>query len=830
LSRQQGATLFMTLLAAFQTLLHRYTGQDDIFVGTPIAGRNRVDLENVIGFFINTLVMRADFTGEPIFQELLARVRAGALGAYAHQDLPFEKLVEELQPQRTVGASPLFQVTFGFQNLQEETFRLRGMTVTPFEVESVTAKFDLSLRIREQTDGLRAVLEYSTDLFDAGTMDRMLGHYHKLLEGVVKDPGQRISEIAILTDPEKDQLLIEWNDTQRDYPKDQCVHELFEAQVEQIPDAVAVAFSEQQLTYRELNRRANQLAHYLKKLGVAAETLVGICVEPSLEMIVGILGILKAGGAYVPLDPSYPKERLEFMIEDTRAAVLLTQQALLESLPEHVAKILCLDTDWGKIGRESKENLAEQVTADNLVYVIYTSGSTGEPKGVMICHKNLVNYLSWINGSEFSSRWQNLPLLMKFTFDGSLKQLFGPLIRGGPVWIVSNDIISQPAACLEALGTHSCAALNCVPSLWSSFLDTIEKNQTLASRAGLSVLLLGGEQSWNGLIDRTVSALPQLEIWNLYGPTEATANAIVGKITAAERITLGRPLANTEIYILDSQMHPVPIGIAGELYIGGAGIARGYLNRPELTAEKFIPNPFRSDPGTRLYRTGDLARYLPDGKIEFLGRVDNQVKIRGYRVEPGEIESVLRQHPGVKETVVTVREDDPSDKRLIAYVVPRNHFVLNSAALRSYLKAKLPGYMIPSAFVFLDALPLTPHGKLDQRALPAPEQSRPELAESYQAPRNPVEESLARIWAEVLKLEKVGVHDNFFDLGGHSLKAVQVISRARKAFEVDLPLRRLFETPTIVGLAEAIETLRWAKQNAAPRDDALTTEEETGEV
>ena len=845
LSSQNGVTLFMTLLAAFQTLLHRHTGQEEIVIGTPIAGRNRVELENIIGFFVNTLVVRTDFTGEPTFQKLLARVREVALGAYAHQDLPFEKLVEELQPERTVGTSPLFQVTFGFQNLREETFRLRGMIVTPLEVDSGTAKFDLSLRIREHADGLRAVFEYNTDLFDSGMIDRLLGHYQKLLESIVKDTGQRISEIPILTEAEQYQLLTEWNRTDVDYPSHRCVHQLFEEQAQRTPEAVAAVFEDRQLTYAELNSRANQLARHLRTFGVGPDVLVGLCMERSLEMVVGLLGILKAGGAYVPLDPDYPQERLAFILNDTQGPVFITQKRLMEHRRwtvedrdsrsakfDRPIQVIFLDSDWDKIASESDDNLENLTSLRHLAYLIYTSGSSGMPKGVAVEHKSLLNYSLDIVRRLQPETGSSFAMVQPLTVDSCITMIFPCLATGGALHIISREKVLNAADLSDYFRRGSIDFLKIAPS----HLAALQASPSAARLMPRRCLIIGGEGSRWDWVESLQARAPSCTIYNHYGPTETTVGVLMYRVRESPtkqnflHTPLGRPIANTQAYLLDKHLRPVPIGVIGELYIGGDGLARGYCNRPELTTEKFITHAFDGEPPRRLYKTGDLARYFPDGNIEFLGRVDNQVKIRGYRIEPGEIESILRQHSQVKETVVTVREDEPGDKRLIAYVVLKNDFARNSTALRSYLKEKLPGYMAPSAFVFLNALPLTPHGKLDQRALPAPEQTRPELAERYQAPRNPVEESLARIWAEVLKLEKVGIDDNFFDLGGHSLKAVQVISRARKTFEVELPLRRLFETPTIVGLADTIATLCWAKQSAAQGDAALTSEEETGEV
>ena len=805
IGQREGVTLFMILLAAFQSLLCRYCGQDDIAVGTPIAGRNRQETEGVIGFFVNTLVLRSDFSDNPTFRELLRQVRETTLQAYTHQDLPFEKLVEELHPVRNTSISPLFQVMFVLENARSVSLRLEGIDAVPVPIANHVAKFDLSLVIGEKDGALLTSLDYNTDLFEARTIERMLKHFQTLLEGVVANPDRRIGELPLVSEAEKHRLLIEWNDTERDYPADKCMHELFEAQVERAPEAIAVVFQDQQLTYRELNTRANQLAHYLRKLGVGPDALVAICLDRSMEMIVGLLGILKAGGAYVPLDPDYPKERLDFMIHDAQIQVLLTQQRKLARLPDRSAQVLCLDKDREKFDQECGSNPPVGAKSQDLACVIYTSGTTGTPKGVKIEHRSLVNYLCWFNESPLATISQHVPAIAKLIFDASLKQLFAPLIGSHPVWIPSADTLNEPVALLEALTTRTQVGLNCVPSLWRALLDELSPARADALRNSLSALFLGGEALDGALIDRTRSALPEIGIWNLYGPTEATANACVGRVTPNGAVTIGRPIANTQIYLLDRYLQPVPIGVAGEIHIGGAGLARGYLNRPDLTQKTFIANPFSGDPSSRIFKTGDLARYLPDGNLEYLGRMDNQVKIRGYRVELGEIEAVLGRHGAIQQAVVLAREDNPGDRRLAAYIVATPGSTPATSELRSYLQQKLPDHMVPSTFMFMASLPLTANGKLDRKALPAPDPTRPELNEAFTPPRTPVEGILASIWAEVLKLDKVGIHDNFFDLGGHSLLATQVVSRIRNAFSIEFPLRSLFELPTVGGMAEMIE-------------------------
>jgi amino acid adenylation domain-containing protein len=817
LSKGEGATLFMTLLAAFQILLQRYTGQDDIAVGSPIAGRTRSELEGLIGFFVNTLVYRNNLSGDPSFRKFLANVRDGALNAYEHQDLPFEKLVEELNPERSLTHSPVFQVLFAVQNVPRQKLEIPGLTATPLEIESTTAKFDLFAAFVERDRQLVLRMEYNADLFNADTIERMAGHFLTLLEGIAANPERRISELPLLTEAEKHQVLVEWNETKRDYPKDKCIHQLFEEQVERTPEAVAVVFKDRQLTYRELNTRANQLAHQLMKLGVGSDVLVGICVERSIEMIVGLLGILKAGGAYVPLDPAYPKDRIAYILKDAQALILLTEECLLEDLEfkcvESTAnqvgrsdsgfsdldshlRAICLDRDWEEFSRENRQNLPNQATPANLAYVIYTSGSTGIPKGVMIEHRNAVAFLSWAASVFTHEELAGVIASTSICFDLSIFELFAPLTSGGRVILLENALaLSDLDPALEP------TLINTVPSVMIELLRHSE------FPASIRTVNLAGEPLKTNLVEEIHERTSAARVYDLYGPSETTTYSTYVRRTIAGLQTIGRPIGNTQVYILDPYLNPVPTGIVGEIYIGGDGLSRGYLNQPKLTAEKFMTHSLDGESAKRLYKTGDLARYLPDGNIEFLGRIDNQVKLRGYRIELGEIEAVLGQHPMVQSSVVVVREDTPRDKRLVAYVVGRQGESFDAAELRKYLKQKLPEYMIPSAFVRLDELPLTPNGKIDRKALPEPDQDRPELGNIYQAPRTPIEESIAAVWAEVLKVDKIGIHDNFFELGGHSLLATRVISRLRDVFQVDLPLRCLFETPTIFGLAQRAQEL-----------------------
>ena len=802
-SRNEGVTLYMTLLAVFQTLLHRYTGQDDIVIGSPIANRNRIEIEGLIGFFANTLLLRTDHSGNPTFRELLHRVRETALEAYAHQDLPFEKLVEELRPERDLSLSPLFQAMFVFQNTAGRKFNLKNLEVSPVRIAGETAKFELTLAMQEQTDRLSGSLHYNTDLFDVSTIERMVSHFQTLLKGVIANPDRPIADLPLLGEAEKRRVLIEWNNTDRDWLKDRCIHQLFEGQVKETPEAPAVISENRQLTYRELNQRANQLAHYLRSRGAGPEVLVGICVESSPEMVIGMLGILKAGAAYLPLDPKYPKARMTLIFEETGTPILLTQNHLTDRLPSYSGQVIQIDI-WNDIMRESGLNLESGAGPDNLAYVIYTSGSTGKPRGVMVEHRSVVNYLSWTR--ELTSNVRCLPLSTSITFDASLKQVFTPLVHGKHVWILPEIVINDPVALLGSIAREEQSGLNCVPSLWSAVLDQLP--QTKVESPGPRSLLVGGEPLSLDLVSRSFSAFPNLEIWNLYGPTEATANASAAKITSScKKVTLGRPISNVRLYILDKSLEPVPIGVAGELYIGGDGLARGYRKRPDVTAEKFLPHPFSSERGARVYKTGDLARYLPDGSIEFVGRMDHQVKIRGFRIELGEIEAVLGGHPAVREALVMARKDTAEgksgpDQRLLAYIVADTEAVPTVHELREFVKQKLPSYMVPSAFVFLDALPLSTNGKIDRKALPAPE--RQTVDESFRHPRSPTEIALADIWSEVLRQSEVGLDENFFDLGGHSLLAIRLMARIKNELGAELPLRILFEGPTVAQLAPKI--------------------------
>jgi amino acid adenylation domain-containing protein len=811
LSQREAVTLFMTLLAAFQTLLHRYTGEDDILVGSPIANRTRPEIEGLIGFFVNTLVLRTDLSGDPPFRELLARVREVTLGAYAHQDLPFEKLVEELQPERSLDHTPLFQVMFVLQNAPWPAIDMPALTLRIEDGETATAIFDLTLSIRETGQGLLGSFEFSTDLFDPDTIERMLEHFQSLLEGIVADSEQRLSALPLLTDRERRQLLVEWSGALADVPKDLCIHQLFEAQVARTPDAVAVISENQRLTYAALDQRANQLAQHLQTLGVGPEVRVGICMERSPELVVGVVGILKAGGAYVPLDPAYPHERLAFMLADAQITLLLTDRRLAAQLPDHVATVVCVDADWGIMNQEHVTQPTGGPAPDNLAYVIYTSGSTGGAKGVMISHRALVNHSLAVTQRYALQPTDRILQFASIGFDVAAEEIFPSWLSGATVVLRPSHISLSPADFLRFVEHEHLTVVNLPSSYWHEWVADLTSSALRLPRA-LRLVIVGSEQTlperlttWQRLAGTRVD-------WrNAYGPTEATITTTVyepartGVTLALSAVPIGRPIANAQVYLLDAQLQPVPSGVPGEIYIGGAGLARGYLNRPARTAERFIPHPFSDEPGARLYKTGDLARWLPDGNIAFLGRVDEQVKIRGFRIEPGEIEALLRQHSNVAESVVVARDAAPGDKRLVAYVVADQAPALTTSALRSFLAERLPEYMVPSSFVLLDAIPRMPNGKVDRRMLPAPGTARQGTQSLSEAPCTPVEEVLAGIWADVLCVETIGINESFFELGGHSLLATQVISRIRQDLRVELPLRRLFEQPTVAGLATCIE-------------------------
>jgi amino acid adenylation domain-containing protein len=809
LMQQEGVTLFMALLAGFQVLLYRYTGQHDIAVGVPIANRSLLEVEGLIGFFVNTLVMRTDLSGQPSFQTLVKQVREVALGAYAHQGMPFDKLVEELQPERSLSHSPLFQVMFSLQNTPREVVELAHLTMTKIEVETTTAKFDLSLVIDDKPEGLKCEFNYSTDVFDESAIRRMGQHYEMLLRAIISDPQQPISCVQMLTQAEKDQVLVEWNNTKKDYPQDRHIHEFFESQVERTPDSVAVTFEGQKLTYSELNARANQLAHFLQSLGVGPEGIVGICVERSPEMIIGLLGILKAGGAYMPLDPMYPKDRLAVMLEGANTKILLTQQRLVDDLPANVDYILCLDSDSETIAKYDQSNPTNHATLDNLIAVLQTSGSTGSPKGTMVTGRGFLNLCLWYQAYCRMTQETSSLLMMTFSFDAAFKNIMTPLISGGKV-VLANPGFYDAQTILKAIAEEKVTLINTTPSQMYPVIDLDAVNE-YKSLSSLQRLILGGEPTYWPKLRRWVnSGHCNCRFENMYGPAECSDVLSIYQISRkemsdSETMPIGMPISNACLYVMDANYNLQPIGIPGELCAEGDVLARGYLNHAALTAEVFVPIPFK--PGRRMYWTGDLARLLDDGNIELLGRIDQQVKIRGQRVELGEIESTVNQHPGVRDSVVIAREDAPGDKRLVAYVVAHQEAAIDVNELKSFLRSKLPEYMVPHGVMLIESIPLLPNGKVNRRELQAPDWDQVAAASNYIAPRTEVEEVLAGIWAEVLGVERVGVYDDFFVRGGHSLLATQLISRVCRVFDITISLRSLFEKRTLAEMAFLVEEI-----------------------
>ncbi len=895
LGERSGATLSMTLLAAFNLLLHRYTGQDDILVGSPTAGRSRGAFAGIVGYFVNPLVLRTDLAGNPSFSALLERVRGCVLSAFAHQDYPFPTLVEHLQPTRDPSRSPLFQVLFVLQqaptsemaDLAAFAVGASGHSLTLGELrfealalEQQTAQFDLTLSAAEVQGRLLFALHYNRDLFDATTIARMAIHYQTLLSGIVAAPQRPIAELPLLSAAELAQLEL-WNATTTVAPETQSLHELIDAQVRRSPQAPAVVFEGTTLTYQELDQRANQLARYLGRMGVGPETLVGVCLERSLELVVALLAILKAGGVYVPLDPAYPRERLEFMIADSQAAVLLTNKEIgdwgLEIVGAHQSPIsnlqsptvVCLDAEWEQIAHEAAAPFGCPVSADHAAYMIYTSGSTGRPKGAVNTHAGICNRLLWMQQTYQLTAEDRVLQKTPFSFDVSVWEFFWPLISGARLVLARPGGHQDSDYLVKLINEQQITTLHFVPSMLQSFLE----HPQVESCVSLRRVICSGEALPVQAQERFFERL-DAELHNLYGPTEAAVDVTAWACVpgAAERtVPIGHPIANIQIHLLDRSFQPVPVGVAGELYIGGIGLARGYHGRPELTAERFVPCPWsvvssqlqrttdnrQWTTDNRLYRTGDLARYRSDGAIEYLGRLDYQVKLRGFRVELGEIEFVLGRHPSVREAAVVAREDVAGDTRLVAYIVASQLSVVSgqlqpstpstplraddhrspttdlsggveergrteqrttdngqlTQELRAFLTQHLPEYMIPSAFVFLDQLPLAPNGKLDRRALPAPELTRSASEAEFVAPRTPVEQTLAEIWRDVLKIERLGIEDNFFTLGGHSLLITQVVARIREALQVELPMRSFFEKPTIAGLALAITQMRAAQRD-----------------
>lgn len=793
LSRREDVTLFMTLLSAFYILLHRYSGQSEILIGTPTANRSLPELEPLIGVFINTLVLRTSLSGDPGFRELLKRVRKVTTEAYAHQELPFEKLVEALKPKRDLSRTPLFQVVFNLQNSPIPQLEMAGLEASFQEIDRGVSQFDLTLMISKSAGQCLATVEYNSDLFEATTISSMFQSYHLLLEGALNQPDSPISALRLVPREELNRLVYGLNQTQIEYPREKCMHQLFESQSQQTPDAVAVIHEQTQISYGELNRRANALAMHLQQLGVGPEIRVGILMSRSPEMLIALLGILKAGGTYVPIHTSYPTARIQFILKDADIKVLLTNidPGSLKMDAVHHVKM----NDVPLSSKNDNSNPQSLVTPEHLAYIIYTSGSTGQPKGVMVNHSALMNFLWSMRTRPGINKSDVLMAVTAISFDIAALELFLPLIAGATVVIASEAMTTNPLLIGEAMDRHQVSMMQATPATWQILLET-----GWTGKRGLKALC-GGDVLTRKLADQLLDCVGSL--WNMYGPTETTIWSSISQINKDDApITIGQPIANTQFYILDSNLQALPPGVIGELHIGGEGLARGYLNQSQLTQEKFIPDLIRAQAHARLYKTGDRARYLADDSIEILGRMDDQLKINGYRIELGEISAVLMEHPAVMDVKVIARTETYGDKQLAAYFVSRHIPAPDSNELRAFVRKKLPAYMIPAFFIPLDSLPLTPNGKVDRKALPVPGEIRP--LSGYTAARNEEEQILVEIWQNVLIIEQIGIHDNFFELGGASIQSLQIVAKSNM-YGYQLSVEHLFEYQTIAELAALIK-------------------------
>ncbi|MGH9947839.1 MAG: non-ribosomal peptide synthetase [Pyrinomonadaceae bacterium] len=820
LSVRHGTTPFMTLMAAFKILLFRLAGQNDIVVGSPVANRTLPEIEHLIGCFVNTVIFRTQLTGELTFGEVLAKVRDYSVEIYAYQDVPIDAIVEDLQPERTLDRNPLFQILFVQQKAFIQPFRVPGVSFTPVQVDRKGTQTDMTFFLIEREEGLRLSCEYRKDLFDQPSIDRLLGQYNALLKNIVTDVNTPIEMLSILA-PEERQVSTEIQSSIAPTQQTECLHQLFEAQVQRHPDAVALVFEGQSLTYRELNRRANVLAKMLRDKGVSSESLVGICLERSMEMIISILGVLKAGAAYVPLDPAYPDERLQFILNDSQTRIVIAEKGLEDRIRPLSKQLRVINPETATGYVNSDENIDSVNSPDDLAYVIYTSGSTGTPKGVTVSHRNVARLMSstqqWFDFGA-SDVWT---LFHSFAFDFSVWELWGALAYGGRLVVVPYEISRDPKEFYDVLCEQGVTVLNQTPSAFRALIRA-EESVSLRKDLALRFVIFGGEaldfKSLQPWVDRHGTTSPKLI--NMYGITETTVHVTYREISEADIKTgagsiIGRAIPDLKLYILDEQMQPVPEGTTGEMYVAGPGLARGYLNRPELTAERFIADPFDEENDSRLYRTGDLARYLTNGEVEYLGRIDNQVKIRGFRIELGEIEAAISQFEDVSEAVVTARQESDDDKKLVAYLLSKSASKIEQAELRTFLKKKLPNYMVPSAFVQLEKLPLTANGKIDFDALPPPEMHISQEREGFEPPKTDTEKSLAKIWSNVLGVENVGLHDNFFDLGGHSLLAIHLFAAVEETFHKSIPLATLFEAGTVYELAEMLNVSDWQEPDSS---------------
>jgi amino acid adenylation domain-containing protein len=794
-SHRENVTPFMSLLAAFQALLGRYSGQHDVVVGMPVANRDDIELERLVGFLANTVVIRTDLSGEPNLREVVSRVRQVTLEAQQHPHVPFEKLVEELNPPREMNRHPLFQVVFAFQNTPQHSLTLTGLETAAIDTPAGSSRFDLELQLWPRGETWEGWLSYNTDLFDSASIEQLAARFLMLLENGLANPDLPISRVSLLSATEQDRLLVDWNRTATDYPRGQCIHELFQDHAQQNPDAIAVVFQNVQTSYCELNERANRLGHFLRSSGLRPNDLVGVLANRSEDLIISLLGILKAGGAYLPLDASHPPERVRTMLDDAKATIVIAADALPDLLRDGPWKQIDLKADAESIANQSSNNLATLGDAESPAYVMYTSGSTGRPKGAVIPHRGVVRLVRGQRYASFDSG-DHFLFLASPAFDASTFELWGALLNGATC-VIYPERLPDFEALEKFIRTHNVTCLWLTAGLFNAIIDD---HPTLFE--GVRQVLTGGEALSVPHVQKALNKYPTLRLTNGYGPTECTTFTSTFDLRpemtfSSGSVPIGRPIANTRVYILDSHQQPVPIGLPGELYVGGDGVALGYVNHPELTAERFVRDPFNTQTESLLYRTGDICRYLADGNIEFLGRSDSQVKIRGFRIELGEIEARLMEHPQVRQVAVLVREDHPGDKRLAGYIVPQSPDAPPEAAhLRQHLQARLPDYMVPAAFLFLDALPLTRNGKVDHRGLPAPQSER-RFEQGRVAPRNAVEKSLATLWCDLLEIELVGVDDNFFELGGHSLLGVQLVERINREFEATLRVIDLFRLPTI---------------------------------